>query len=71
MAKIVENLWFTELGSPRPIGIIVVENEVGDRKAYIGTGMGGDEGLDSQRVAGNGAKLSKSTLQLLAARVTK
>ena len=51
MAKIIESLWFTGVST---IGIVVTENDVGKRKAYIGLGFGDDPKADEQRIASDG-----------------
>lgn len=53
--KIVGACWFTEMGSNRPIGVVIVENEF-ERKAYIGTAYGINEMADSKYIAERGAK---------------
>jgi hypothetical protein len=55
-AKIVLTEWFTQPSWPNCIGIVVIENEVGIRKAYIGTGDGDSESLDEQHIAELGGK---------------
>lgn len=39
------------------IGIVMYENEVGEKKAVIGMGLGMDEEVDTQRIASHGARL--------------
>jgi len=54
--RIQNAIWFTELGG-QCIGIVYGEDEItGERKAYIGTGYGEDEGLDVRIICANGAK---------------
>lgn len=54
--NIQDAIWFTELGG-QCIGIVIGQDEVtGERKAYIGTGYGEDEGLDARFICANGAK---------------
>jgi hypothetical protein len=65
--KIKETFWFTEMGSTRPIGIVIgVDERTGEPKAYIGTAFGSHEGEDVQHIASKGAKLSPSTAKLIA-----
>ncbi len=52
--KILRALWFNESGSMAPIGIVIIETPEGQKKAYIGTGYGRDEGQDSQKIASMG-----------------
>ena len=53
--KIVGTCWFNEMGSHRPIGVVIVENEF-ERKAYIGTAYGINELADATHIADRGAK---------------
>ena len=56
--KILNTTWFTELGSSKPIGIVVGEDEnTGEIKAYIGTASGHNEERDAKHINMNGAKL--------------
>ena len=58
--KIVGKTWFTEMGSTRPIGVVIIETEIGqsvfERKAYIGTAFGVNEMADARHIAERGAK---------------
>lgn len=54
-AKRIQSLWFTEMGATKPIGIVLVSNEFGD-KAYIGTGYGFSQETDEQTIARTGVK---------------
>lgn len=56
--KTLDSIWFTQLGSANPIGIVLVENDEGEKKAYIGTGNGhlSDEVSDAKFIARTGAK---------------
>ena len=60
--KIIDTIWFTEMGGVNPIGIVVIETKVGERKAYIGTGTGISEDNDARRIAEMGAKLPTEML---------
>lgn len=65
--KILDVIWFTEMGSLRPIGIVIGEDEItGERKAYIGVGNGEDEERDSKSIAGTGAKFSLDAARRIA-----
>lgn len=56
--KVINSIWFTEMGSTKPIGIIVAEDETtGERKAYVGTGKGIDEWADAYLIVERGANL--------------
>lgn len=50
--KILNTWWFNE------IGIVITENEIKERKAYIGVCMGGSEANDAQHIADWGTKVS-------------
>lgn len=64
--KILNTLWFTEMGSPRPIGIVFGVDEVtGKHKAYIGTCSGMNEKLDADYIAQHGAKFPFESAKLL------
>lgn len=65
--NIIQAIWFTEMGSMRPIGIVLgVDNITGERKAFIGTASGDDEGADAERIAAGGAKLRVGTVNSIA-----
>lgn len=53
--KIIDTIWFTSMYFT--IGIVIIENEMGERKAYMGTGSGTDEAADVKRISEWGAKL--------------
>jgi len=61
--KVVNVYWFTEMAEIKPIGIVTGVGAVGERKAYIGTGLGLDSAEDVQHIAENGAKLPLATLE--------
>ena len=61
--KIISVDWFTEMGETRPIGIVVIENEMGERKAYIGKGAGYNEEIDKRHISKCGGKLMPRTLE--------
>lgn len=69
--KILGAIWFTEMGSLQPIGIVVGKSEhTGEMKAYIGTGRHGiDEGSDAQEIAYSGAKFTGNVAMALAAKL--
>ena len=60
--EVINVTWFSEMGCAKPIGIVVVEVEEGERKAYIGTGDGYNEQLDTQHIISSGAKLHPATI---------
>lgn len=57
--------WFTT-GRGECIGIVQIENEMEERKAYIGLGDGHDEGLDIEIIKDWGAKAYPQTLRQIA-----
>ena len=61
--KIVNAFWFTEMGSTKPIGIVICEDkDIGKKQAYIGTGLGLDEAHDAANIVARGARLHASTV---------
>jgi hypothetical protein len=62
--KIINKWWFSEMGTMRPIGIVVGEDKItGERKAYIGTASGEDEDDDTNHISKCGAKLMPRSLE--------
>lgn len=57
MAKVLDSYWFTTFGGL--IGLVLVENEVGTKKCYIGIGRGLSQEEDEKEIANRGAKFSK------------
>jgi hypothetical protein len=53
--KVLGSVWFTEMSSYRPIGIVIVDTGF-EEKAYIGTGEGDNEKVDELLIAEYGAK---------------
>jgi hypothetical protein len=54
---IIRSIWFNEMGSARPIGLVIGLDEVTrEPKAYIGTGSGFDQKSDEIRISQYGAK---------------
>ena len=58
--EVIDITWFT---TEHTIGIVVIKNEVGQLKAYIGVGKGGDEEQDTKYIFENGARIHKDQLQ--------
>lgn len=54
---ILKSIWFTEMGSRRPIGMIFYENAEGEKQIFIGTGNGISEAADSLIISQKGAKV--------------
>ncbi len=62
--KVIESYWFTT--NDGCMGIVVIENDVGERKAYAGTVSGEDEKADTDKLITWGNKLSPAVAQRLA-----
>lgn len=59
--KILNTLWFTQLGGPL-IGVVDVDFEDGEGvQSYIGTGNGWDEQADAKHIALCGARFTLPT----------
>ena len=48
-------------------GIIVIQNEIGERKAYIGLGFGDNEMNDAAHIAEHGIPVPKDSVQKILA----
>ena len=63
---IISVQWFSEMGNPNPIGIVLAEyNDTKVRKAFIGTASGLDENQDALYILERGAKFYQSQVQKL------
>ncbi len=61
--KILYRTWFSPMGNPGIIGLVVVENEITrERKAYIGQASGYDQVADEEYISKTGAKFTKAIL---------
>lgn len=60
MSKIISTVWFTGV---KCIGIVVVENEMKVKKAYIGIGEGRDEEMAAGYIKDNGVPVTKESLK--------
>lgn len=58
--KIIHTAWFSGI---KCIGIVVIENEIGEKKAYIGIGDGQNEKFDAEKIAAYGIKMLKESLK--------
>lgn len=67
--KILDAIWFTEMGEVNPIGIVIMETEVGEKKAYMGKSIGATEAIDILHIAERGAKVSKEILKSILAKL--
>lgn len=62
--KIIGTEWFT-LRSGETIGITVIENGIGEKKAYISVVPGIDEEKDEQFVANHGSPVMAGALETI------
>jgi hypothetical protein len=62
MATVIDKTWFTCSGvKPGSVGIVLVEDEFGEKKAYIGISHNAyDEGSDAENIADWGASFPLS-----------
>jgi hypothetical protein len=65
--KILGSHWFTQMGG-QIIGIVIITNDAGETKAYIGTGFGKDQAQDEIRIASFGAKFPVELAETLITR---
>ena len=54
--KVLDSVWFSEMGSMRPIGIVTVEDPHDGVVRFIGTASGLNEQADALYIAMHGAK---------------
>lgn len=54
--KIIDTFWMTGKGT---VGLVACENDMGERKFYIGTGEGFNKEFDSQNIADWGLRVNK------------
>lgn len=65
--KNVQSFWFNSMGLIGCVGIVLGEDEVtGQRKAYIGVGLGINELFDERIVAESGAKFPAEMAERIA-----
>lgn len=62
--KILDSVWFTQMGGTL-IGIVKVQNEVGEIKYYIGSCLGDDQEKDEKHIAERGARFPSEAGQKL------
>jgi hypothetical protein len=53
--KILESYWFSQMAGT-VIGIVKVENKIGEIKYYIGSSLGNSQEDDEKHIAERGAK---------------
>ena len=58
--KILYSIWFT---ATTCIGIVITENEIGERKVRMGLASGFDEQADARRIAETGCRISVDILE--------
>lgn len=58
-------LWFTEHGSIRPIGMVLVRQPTGRFRGYVGNAAGRDEPHDRLHIARFGARLPAKAVAVL------
>lgn len=61
--KIKDAIFFSPMGGH--IGVVLYENEVGERKVYIKAVSGLDQAQDEQEIADYGAKVPEEVLNTL------
>lgn len=62
--KILNVCWFTQMAVPyNTLGIVTIENEMGERKAYLGTASGKDMQKDMEYIVDYGARLRLTDLE--------
>ena len=67
--KILDAIWFTPMGSYKPIGIVTCKTEHGSPRAFIGFGEGDDEKFDAEQIASKGAEVHVEMLESLIGRL--
>ena len=66
--KINGAMWFTQMGNTKLIGIVFgIDENTGEKKAYIGSADGFDEKADTKNIATTGAKLTQYNAGMLSA----
>jgi len=60
--KVLESIWFHEMGSPNTIGIVKVDTTFGI-KYYIGTANGQDKDRDETKIMEGGAKFPRKAAE--------
>ncbi len=66
--KILDTYWF---GGDAAIGIVTTENEMGERKFYIGIGDGHDAEADSAKIALYGMRVYQASINRIFERYGK
>jgi len=63
-ATVLDSIWFHEMGSFKPIGIVKVDNGF-EIKYYIGTCNGEDEEEDRNKIMEKGARFPSAAAEKL------
>jgi hypothetical protein len=63
--EILKSIWFNEMGNMAPIGVVIIKNDIGEERAYIGTGWGQGISEDEKKIAERGAKFPIYIARLL------
>jgi len=63
-ATVLDSIWFHEMGSFKPIGIVKVDNGF-EIKYYIGTCSGEDEEADSIKIMERGGRFPSAAAEKL------
>lgn len=64
--EVINSLWFSSMTTNDTIGIIIVKMKEGGIKAYIGTGKGENQEVDTKLIIRRGAKVYPETVLKLA-----
>lgn len=62
--KVIEVIWISSLAGQ--LGIVLTENEVGEKKARIGVALGADEKADIEYIMEYGGKINPKDAQNIA-----
>ena len=63
--KILDTFWFSQLGNPAQIGIVIGKNDNDEIKCYIGSSDIGEEVADQENIAETGAKFPLDASKVL------
>ena len=63
--RVIDSIWFTQMGNPGIIGVVQVFDEFTEDKFYIGTAPGVEQREDEQHIADTGAKFPAEVGKLL------
>lgn len=63
--EVLDSYWFCMHMDPKPFGLVITKNEVGEKKMYIGFGHGQNEGDDAKMIMEEGHKISPEVLKYI------